>query len=120
MKIFAAFIGSVALACTAAAQMEYTNCATTPTQFQMTSANWSPSPACIGKELCAVGTGILDKPIVQGAKLALTGRYLNRLVYTDNHDLCAILAAQDTPCPVAAGAAVLKGCVKIKENAPET
>ncbi|KAF9283907.1 hypothetical protein BGZ68_005034 [Mortierella alpina] len=56
MKIFAALVGSVALACTAAAQMEYTNCATTPTQFQMTSADWSPSPACIGKDLCAEDT----------------------------------------------------------------
>ncbi|KAG9324917.1 hypothetical protein KVV02_008479 [Mortierella alpina] len=118
MKIFATLVGFVALACTAAAQMNYTNCATSPTQFHMTSVTWSPSPACIGKNLCAVGTGTLDVPIIQGAKLSLSGKYLGRVVYTDNQDLCAVLAAQGTPCPVAAGAAVLKGCVKIKESAP--
>ncbi|KAF9952780.1 hypothetical protein BGZ70_000484, partial [Mortierella alpina] len=118
MKISASLLGFVALACTAAAQMNYTNCATTPTRFQMTSATWSPSPACVGKDLCAAGTGTLDAPIIQGARLVLTGRYLGRLVYTDEHDFCAVLAAQGTPCPVAAGAVVLKGCVKIKENAP--
>ena len=118
MKVFAAVVAIVALASTAAAQMQYTNCATAPTQFQMTSATWSPSPACIGKDICAVGTGTLNTPIIQGAKLSLTARYLGRLVYTDNQDLCAVLAAQGTPCPVAAGAAVLKGCVKIKENVP--
>ncbi|KAF9566871.1 hypothetical protein EC968_003571 [Mortierella alpina] len=118
MKITAAVFASVAFASTAAAQMNYTDCSSTPTQFQMTSATWSPSPACIGKDLCAVGTGTLDAPIVEGATLSLTARYLGRIVYTDNHDFCAVLAAQGTPCPVAAGAAVLKGCVKIKENVP--
>ncbi|KAG9324918.1 hypothetical protein KVV02_008480 [Mortierella alpina] len=118
MKITASFVAFVALASTAAGQMNYTNCASGPTQFQMTSATWSPSPACIGKDICAVGTGTLDTPIIEGATLSLTARYLGRLVYTDNHDFCAVLAAQGTPCPVAAGAAVLKGCVKIKENVP--
>ncbi|CAO3568977.1 unnamed protein product [Mortierella alpina] len=84
----------------------------------MTSATWSPSPACIAKELCAVGTGTLDTAIIQGATVVMSGRYLGRLVYTDEQDLCAVLAAQGTPCPVAAGTTVLKGCVTIKKNAP--
>ncbi len=117
MKVSAAVVTIVALASTVAAQMNYTSCSSY-SAFHLTSVSWSPSPACIGKDLCAIGTGTLDQPIIQGAKLSLSAKYLGRVVYTDSQDLCAVLAAQGTPCPIPAGLAVLKGCVKIKATAP--
>ncbi|KAF9270916.1 hypothetical protein BGZ68_004623, partial [Mortierella alpina] len=93
MKVSAATLVFAALASKVAAQMEFINCAKAP-EFQLTSVNWSPSPGCIGKELCAVGTGVLTVPIAAPAKLDLLGRYLGRIVYTDTQDLCAVLAAQ--------------------------
>ncbi|KAF9349811.1 hypothetical protein BGX26_011928 [Mortierella sp. AD094] len=39
-------------------------------------------------------------------------------VYTDNQDLCTLLAAQGTPCPVASTATSLTACVTVKPNTP--
>ncbi|KAF9272127.1 hypothetical protein BGZ68_002687 [Mortierella alpina] len=120
MKVSAAALVFAALASTVAAQMEYTTCMNQTSQaFQLTSVNWSPSPGCIGKELCAVGTGVLTEPLIAGAKLEVHGKWgAGHTVYMDRFDLCAVLAAQGTPCPIPAGPAVLKGCIKIKDNTP--
>ncbi|KAF9946480.1 hypothetical protein BGZ72_000289 [Mortierella alpina] len=120
MRFNSAAVAFVALASTAAAQADYSLCGVPENHlFQMKSLTWSPSPACIGQDFCAVGTGVLSASIIAPARLNLNGKYLGRVVYTDNQDLCALLAAEGTPCPVAAGSEVtLKGCVKIKETAP--
>ncbi|KAF9104955.1 hypothetical protein BGX29_000929, partial [Mortierella sp. GBA35] len=88
MKFLAALAALVVAAVANAQTMPpVTNCATTPTQITITSFTLTPYPLCINQQVCATGTGTLSTPVVQGAKLAITGRYLGRIVYTDNHDL---------------------------------
>ncbi len=118
MRVSVVILTFAALASKVYAQMEVQNCHPNPA-FKMTNVNWAPSPACIGKQFCAVGTGNLTQPIIQGAKFQLNAKYLGRIVYVENQDFCAMLAAQGTPCPVPAGPTVLKGCITIKSSTPE-
>jgi len=117
MRVSAVVLFFVALASKVTAQMNYTVCPT-GTAFNLTSVNWSPSPACVGKQLCAVGTGILTEPIMAPASLTFTVKYFGRVIFADTYDFCAMLAAQGTPCPIPAGHAVLKGCVPIRPTTP--
>ncbi|KAG0274657.1 hypothetical protein BGZ95_009572 [Linnemannia exigua] len=72
----------------------------------------------VAANVCATGTGSLSTPVIQGAKLAITGRYLGRLVYTDNQDLCALMSAQGHPCPIPTTMTAITACVLVKPNAP--
>ncbi|KAF9131544.1 hypothetical protein BGW39_001655 [Mortierella sp. 14UC] len=119
MKFFAA-IAALVVAAVANAQTvpPFTNCATTPTQITISAFTVAPYPLCINQNVCATGTGTLSTPVIQGAKLAITGRYLGRLVYTDNQDLCALMAAQGHPCPIPTSLNAITACVLVKPNAP--
>ncbi|KAG0376443.1 hypothetical protein BGX24_007750 [Mortierella sp. AD032] len=121
MKFIAA-IAALVVAAVATAQTipPITSCATGPTQIAITAFTLTPYPLCINQMVCASGTGTLSTPVIQGAKLAITGRYLGRLVYTDNHDLCTLMAAQ-TPsfiCPLPVTMTSITACVLVKPNAP--
>ncbi|KAF9085851.1 hypothetical protein BGX23_009333 [Mortierella sp. AD031] len=117
MKFITA-LAALVVAAVANAQVPFTNCATTPTQIAITNFSIAPYPLCINQNVCATGTGTLSTPVVQGAKLAITGRYLGRIVYTDNHDLCTLMAAQGFPCPIPTTMTAITACVLVKPNAP--
>ncbi|KAG0283300.1 hypothetical protein BGZ96_012334 [Linnemannia gamsii] len=118
MKFIAA-LTTLVLAAVASAQMPTPyNCATGPTQIAITSFTLDPYPLCINKMVCASGTGTLSTPVVDGATLSITGRYLGRLVYTDNHDLCSLLASQGFACPMPTTMTSITACVLVKPNAP--
>ncbi|KAK3805428.1 MAG: hypothetical protein JOS17DRAFT_823147 [Linnemannia elongata] len=119
MKFIAA-VAALVVAAVANAQVPFTNCASGPTQIAITQFTIAPYPLCIGKNVCAEGTGTLSTPVIAGATLSITGRYLGRLVYTDNHDLCDLMAKQDPPqpCPIPTTVKSIKSCVLVKPNAP--
>ncbi|KAF9156658.1 hypothetical protein BG015_002862 [Linnemannia schmuckeri] len=100
------------------AQVPFSNCATGPTQFNLNSFGMVPYPLCINKNMCLTGTGALTTPVIEGAQFAITGKYLGRVVYTDNHDLCILLAASGFPCPVPVNVPSLTACVLVKPNCP--
>ncbi|KAG0302803.1 hypothetical protein BGZ97_002165 [Linnemannia gamsii] len=84
----------------------------------VTGFSVDPYPLCINKPVCATVTGTSTTPIDGDATLAITGRYLGRLVYTDNQDLCAVLGASGHPCPVPVTTNQVTACVLVKPNAP--
>ncbi|KAF9914688.1 hypothetical protein BX616_007780 [Lobosporangium transversale] len=118
MKFISA-VSALLLAAVASAQSpQFTNCATGATDMTVSSLVLNPYPLCVGKEVCATVTGSLSAPVTQGAKLNIVGKYLNRIVYTDAHDLCTVLAANGTPCPVATSVTSVKACILVKSTAP--
>ncbi|KAK3808281.1 MAG: hypothetical protein J3Q66DRAFT_444260 [Benniella sp.] len=120
MKFFAA-VAALALVAVANAQSPaFTSCAAagvTP-ELTITSFTLSPYPLCIGQPVTASGTGVLSAPVTAGAKLAIIGRYLGRVVYTDNQDLCTLTAAAGLPCPIATTATAITASVLVKTSAP--
>ncbi|KAG0019914.1 hypothetical protein BGZ82_011747 [Podila clonocystis] len=94
------------------------NCAAGVTDQNVTAFTLTPSDYCIGKTYTVTTTGPLALDIILGAKFALTGRYLGRIIYVDNKDLCALLAAAGTPCPVAKTADALSFALTIKPSLP--
>ncbi|KAF9378011.1 hypothetical protein CPC16_011519 [Podila verticillata] len=46
----------------------------------------------------------MSAPITDGATLFITGRFIGSVIYRDEADLCELLAAAGTPCPVPATA----------------
>ncbi|KAF9349471.1 hypothetical protein BGX34_001773 [Mortierella sp. NVP85] len=120
MKFIAA-VAALALAAVAQAQT-FTSCATGATDMTVSSITLDKNPLCVGENVCATVTGTLANPIVEttpgSTKLAIVGRYLGRVVYTDNHDLCTLLAASGHPCPVATSVTSVTACVLVKTSAP--
>ncbi|KAF9961143.1 hypothetical protein BGZ72_004647 [Mortierella alpina] len=115
------FITSIAalfVATVAKAQVDFANCATGPTDIVIDTFKIAPYPLCVGKEVCATGTGVLSTPVIAGAKLSISGKYLGRVVYTDNHDLCTLMAAQGHPCPIPTTLTSITACVPVKSTAP--
>ncbi|KAF9967090.1 hypothetical protein BGZ70_000187 [Mortierella alpina] len=94
------------------------NCATGPTDIVINNFTLTPYPLCIGQRVCASGTGTLLTPVIAPAKLAITGKYLGRVVYADNHDLCALMAEQDLPCPIPVTMTSITACILVKPSAP--
>ncbi|KAG0238804.1 hypothetical protein BGW41_008015 [Actinomortierella wolfii] len=94
------------------------NCATGPTQIDIETFTLDPYPLCIGQSVCATGSGTLSTPVIQGAHLSITGKFLGRIVYTDNHDLCALLSSQGFDCPIPTTMTSITSCVQVKPNAP--
>ncbi|KAG0368585.1 hypothetical protein BC939DRAFT_469902 [Gamsiella multidivaricata] len=117
MKFIAA-VAALFVAAVANAQVPFTNCATGATDIAITTFSIAPYPLCINQNVCATGTGTLSTPVVAGAKLAITGRYGGRVVYTDNQDLCALMAAQGHPCPIPTTLTSITACVLVKSTAP--
>ncbi|KAG9321460.1 hypothetical protein KVV02_003587 [Mortierella alpina] len=116
MKFIAAIAALVAAA--VANAQTFTNCAAGPTDMALTAFSVTPYPLCIGQNVCATVSGTLSTPIVAPAKLSVTGKYLGRIVYTDNQDLCAVLAASGIPCPVPVSVTTVTACVLVKPSAP--
>ncbi|KAG9323324.1 hypothetical protein KVV02_004532 [Mortierella alpina] len=116
MKFFAT-IAALVVAAVANAQT-FTNCAAGPTDLTINAFSVSPYPLCIGQNVCATGTGSLSTPVIAPAKLAITGKYLGRIVYTDNHDLCALTGSQGYPCPIPVTMTSITVCVLVKPSAP--
>ncbi|KAF9940752.1 hypothetical protein BGZ67_006929 [Mortierella alpina] len=94
------------------------DCATGPTDIVINNFTLTPYPLCIGQSVCATGTGTLLTPVIAPAKLAITGKYLGRIVYSDNHDLCALMAAQGLPCPIPTTLTSITACIQVKPSAP--
>jgi hypothetical protein len=117
MKFIAAFVALVSASVVSAVSPPFTNCAAAP-QMTVTGFSVDPYPLCINKPVCATVTGTSTTPIDGDATLAITGRYLGRLVYTDNQDLCAVLGASGHPCPVPVTTNQVTACVLVKPNAP--
>ncbi|KAG0225798.1 hypothetical protein BGW41_004551 [Actinomortierella wolfii] len=78
----------------------------------------APYPLCIGQSVCATGKGQLSTPVIEGAQLSITGKFLGRIVYTDNYDLCTLMANQGHPCPIPTTLTSLTSCINVKPNAP--
>ncbi|KAG0044551.1 hypothetical protein BGZ83_010243 [Gryganskiella cystojenkinii] len=120
MKFFATI---AALACVVIAQAQttippITNCASGATDLTINSFTLAPYPLCVNQNVCATGTGQLSTPVISGATLSIVGRYLNKIVYTDNHDLCILLAAQGFTCPIPVTMTSITACVLVKPGAP--
>ncbi|KAF9907172.1 hypothetical protein EC991_011235 [Linnemannia zychae] len=118
---FATSLAALAAVAVSSVSAQYTNLvngASSPTQFAASNYAVNPYPMCIGKEICLTATGILSAPIVEGGTFAVVGKYLGRFFYTDSGDLCSLLAASGTPCPVPAGPFNLKVCRLLKPNLP--
>ncbi|KAI7826118.1 hypothetical protein BC939DRAFT_475820 [Gamsiella multidivaricata] len=112
-------IAALLLAAVASAQSPIlTNCAPGTTEMTVTSVSLSPYPLCTNKNVCITATGTLSTSIVAGASLSISGRYLGRVVYTDNQDLCNLLYVQGHPCPVPITVTSLTVCVLVKPTAP--
>ncbi|KFH70523.1 hypothetical protein MVEG_03373 [Podila verticillata NRRL 6337] len=73
---------------------------------------------CSGKNHTVIVTGPVIQDIIAPAKLSISAKFLGRVVYTDNRDLCALLAAAGTPCPIAAGTTALTFDVLLKPSFP--
>ncbi|KAF9312138.1 hypothetical protein BG003_006587, partial [Podila horticola] len=89
MKFFAA-VATLVIAAVANAQTPpaWTDCAPPGTaDLKINSFSVTPYPLCIGQNVCASGTGVLSAPVIAPAKISISGKYLGRVVYTDNQDL---------------------------------
>ncbi|KAG0279387.1 hypothetical protein BGZ95_001365 [Linnemannia exigua] len=102
------------------AQITFGDCAVFPPQFTVNTGGFSvaPYPICRNKNMCVTATGSLSTPIVSGAKFSITGTYLGRLVYSDEQNLCSILADYGIWCPVATYRSSLTICVLVKSSVP--
>ncbi|KAF9399984.1 hypothetical protein BGZ76_007808 [Entomortierella beljakovae] len=120
MKFIAAIasLAFIAIAQSQDAPANWTSCASGQTQLEVTSFITEPYPFCVGEQVCGNIVGTLNTPIIEGAKVSITGRYLGKIVYTDNQDFCAALAAQGTPCPVPTSVTSLRACVTVKPETP--
>ncbi|KFH73682.1 hypothetical protein MVEG_00896 [Podila verticillata NRRL 6337] len=119
MKFFAA-VATLLVAAVANAQTPvFTSCATPgTTDLVINSFSVTPYPLCINQNVCASGTGTLLTDVIAPAKLAISGKFLGRVVYTDNQDLCAITAAAGMPCPIDTTHTSITACVLVKPSAP--
>lgn len=95
------------------------DCAPSGTADQtVTDFNLTPSDYCVGKPYTITTTGPLSQDVVAPATISVSGKYLGRVVYTDRQDLCALLAAAGTPCPVAKTANALSFALTVKPSLP--
>ncbi|KAG0099775.1 hypothetical protein BGZ93_005994 [Podila epicladia] len=119
MRFFAVITAFAFTALVRAQMPPVTDCAPPGTaDLTISSFTLSPYPMCIGQNVCASGTGVLSVPVIAPAKLAISGKYLGRVVYTDNHDLCAITGAAGQPCPIPITVTSITACVLVKPSAP--
>ncbi|KAF9098919.1 hypothetical protein BGX23_004733 [Mortierella sp. AD031] len=77
-----------------------------------------PYPLCIGLQMCMSGAGTISTPVIQGAKLAVTGKYLGQVVFADNQDFCTLLGNLRHPCPIPITANSLDACSLVKASFP--
>ncbi|KAF9939068.1 hypothetical protein BGZ67_010036 [Mortierella alpina] len=117
MKFITA-IAALFVATVANAQVPFTDCANGPTDLVIESFKIEPYPLCVGKNVTATGTGVLSTPVIAGAKLSIIGKYLGRIVYNDNHDLCTLMAGEGHPCPIPTTLTSISAKVPVKSTAP--
>jgi hypothetical protein len=120
MKLFAA-VATLILATFAAAQHPtFSDCSLADSDLLVSSFTLTPYPLCIGYNHTITVTGFRTMPIIDYAKLKINGRYLGRIVYVDNtHDLCSLLAAHGSPCPVPTTQYTLSMSVLVKSTFPK-
>ncbi|KAF8980519.1 hypothetical protein CPC16_000930 [Podila verticillata] len=119
MKFFAVIVALAFAALVSTQTPVITSCATPgTTDLIINSFTISPYPLCINQNVCATGTGTLLTDVIAPAKLAISGKFLGRVVYTDNQDLCAITAAAGMPCPIDTTHTSITACVLVKPSAP--
>ncbi|KAG0001673.1 hypothetical protein BGZ80_008492 [Entomortierella chlamydospora] len=118
MKFFAAAAAlAVATVAYAGAAPSFNDCSSNA-DLTISSFSISPYPLCVGKQVCATGTGKLSAPVTAPATLNVIGQYFGMNVYTDTQDLCALLAAQGHPCPVPVTLTAITSCINVKADAP--
>jgi hypothetical protein len=100
MKFFAAVAALVVAAVANAQSPPFTSCATGTPDLTVTGFSLAPYPLNVGGPVSATVTGTLVHSIIAPARLSIIGRYAGRVVYTDSHDLCTLLASSSHPCPV--------------------
>ncbi|KFH73740.1 hypothetical protein MVEG_00954 [Podila verticillata NRRL 6337] len=119
MKFITAVSALLFAAVANAQQPTWSSCATAGTTDMTVSAfSVAPYPLCINQNVCATVTGTLLTDVIAPAKLAISGKFLGRVVYTDNQDLCAILDAAGHPCPLPMSTPSITACVLVKPSAP--
>ncbi|KAG0076673.1 hypothetical protein BGZ90_008357 [Linnemannia elongata] len=123
MKFITAITALATAAAVASAEFQipppsnFSSCASGPTQLALTSFTLSPSPLCRGKEFCYTAPGNLSASIIDGATMSTTARFLGRLVYTDNANLCdTLVASGHKGCPIPAGSVTLRICRTLHPN----
>ncbi|KAG0277948.1 hypothetical protein BGZ95_005031 [Linnemannia exigua] len=83
------------------------------------SAAFTPFPLCVGEKYCFEVHGTSSVPITQGAHMGETIAARGRLQPSGGQpDMCTLLAASGTPCPIPAGPVLLKFCY-INKSMPE-
>ncbi|KAF9131426.1 hypothetical protein BGW39_001806 [Mortierella sp. 14UC] len=68
-----------------------------PIQYTASNYTVSPSPMCHSQPFCLIATGTLSTDIIEGATYDILGRAYGRIMYSDNHNLCASLQPAEHP-----------------------
>ncbi|KAF9410874.1 hypothetical protein BGZ94_001496 [Podila epigama] len=118
MKFFAAVAALLVATVAQAQQPTWTNCAIGATDMTVSSFSVAPYPLCVNQNVCATISGTLSTPVIAPAKLSISGKYLGRVVYSDNQDLCAVLATSGYSCPVPVTTTSITACVLVQPTAP--
>jgi len=88
--------------------------------FTVSSVSLTPAVPCITQKMCLTVSGHLSADIIEGAALHIVGRFFNRIVYVDDEDVGALMAAAGTPLPFPASApgtnSTLKLCTPFKKG----
>lgn len=79
---------------------ESKNCPNVTTDQAVTGLTMTPGDYCLLQPYTLTVTGPLSAPIIDGTTLSITGSLFGSIVYRDVADLCKLLAAAGTPCPV--------------------
>ncbi|KAK3841807.1 MAG: hypothetical protein J3R72DRAFT_475248 [Linnemannia gamsii] len=84
------------------------------------NAAFTPFPLCIGEKYCFEVHGTSSVPITQGAHMSEFIVAGGQMQPTGGQtDMCTLLAASGTPCPISAGPVSLKFCYtnkRMREN----
>jgi len=97
----------------------WNDCSALGTTNQTVPNFTSKSTVSSGKNYTVIVIGPVIQDIIASTELRITGRFLGRVVYNDNHyDVFSMLAATGTSCPIAAGTAALSFDVLLKPSWP--
>lgn len=79
---------------------ESQNCPNVKTDQAVTGLTLTPGNYCLLQPYTLTVTGPLSVPITDGTTLSTIGKLAGSVIYRDTADLCELLAAAGTPCPV--------------------
>ncbi|KAG0289295.1 hypothetical protein BGZ96_007110 [Linnemannia gamsii] len=117
---FAVIIASTAALIAATSQatpLVWSNCAEIsfiPDASFTMDGEWS----CLGEKVCGTLTGNMQFPIIEGAALKVTTRYLGRHTAIKEVDFCSTLAESGYNCPIPAGPKTFHACIDWKGEVP--